>query len=207
MQQDDRRLLRISCFLDVQCHAPESGIPNHSEVWPLLSAVMRLVLVAGVPAAGKTTLARRVGGDLGFPVLTKDTIKEAIADVVGNSAAAGHAAVGALHAVAGELLGAGVGVVVEQPFIRGLSERDLAPLVAGVPTVLIHCTLPVEVASRRYHDRAGRHPVHRDAERIEAMDWARYAPMDLDVPTLLVDTSDGYRPSYGQIVHFARIGQ
>jgi hypothetical protein len=40
----------------------------------------QIVLVSGPPGAGKTTLAVPLAAQLGFPLLTKDTIKEAIWD-------------------------------------------------------------------------------------------------------------------------------
>ena len=44
-----------------------------------------LVLVAGAPASGKTTLARRLAAELGLPVLHRDLIRNAIADAFGPS--------------------------------------------------------------------------------------------------------------------------
>jgi len=41
------------------------------------------VLIGGSPASGKTTLGDELGKALGFPVLHRDPISEAIADVSG----------------------------------------------------------------------------------------------------------------------------
>ena len=42
-----------------------------------------IVLVNGAPASGKTTLSRRLAGDLGLPLLAKDAIKEVLYDTLG----------------------------------------------------------------------------------------------------------------------------
>jgi predicted kinase len=44
-----------------------------------------LVIILGRPASGKTTLARRLAGELSVPILSKDDIKEALFDVLGCS--------------------------------------------------------------------------------------------------------------------------
>jgi predicted kinase len=61
-----------------------------------------VVLVSGVPGAGKSTLAGPLAAELGFALLAKDTIKEVLADALGVGAlgvgglAAGGLAAGAL---------------------------------------------------------------------------------------------------------------
>jgi predicted kinase len=42
-----------------------------------------LVIILGRPASGKTTLARRLAGELSVPILSKDDIKEALFEVLG----------------------------------------------------------------------------------------------------------------------------
>ena len=61
--------------------------------------------------------------------------------------------------------------------------------------------------------RRERRLAHFDAERIERVrpgqrriDWSRYEPIDLAIPTLRVDTTAGYAPPWEAIVAFARSG-
>ncbi|MBF8186037.1 AAA family ATPase [Nonomuraea sp. K274] len=43
---------------------------------------MLVVLVNGLPGAGKTTVARGLGRALGLPVFSKDDLKETLADML-----------------------------------------------------------------------------------------------------------------------------
>jgi ribosomal-protein-alanine N-acetyltransferase len=42
-----------------------------------------IVVVAGSPGSGKTTLAKGIAVELGIPLISKDTIKEALFDALG----------------------------------------------------------------------------------------------------------------------------
>lgn len=44
---------------------------------------MNLIIIAGMPSAGKTTLANKVSAALGYPVLEKDEIKEMLFEHLG----------------------------------------------------------------------------------------------------------------------------
>lgn len=44
---------------------------------------MQLIIIAGMPAAGKSTVARKVSQAFGYPILEKDDIKEELFDTVG----------------------------------------------------------------------------------------------------------------------------
>ena len=74
------------------------------------------ILVAGPPASGKTTLARRLSTMMGLPVFSKDRIKERLFDTLGFTSRAekvrlGEAAAAILWDCAEELMR------LEQPFI------------------------------------------------------------------------------------------
>ncbi len=178
----------------------------------------RLVVVSGAPGAGKTTLARRLSADLGLLLVSKDEVKEALADAVGSprdvvaSARLGEAAYAALFALAVGTLAAGDGIIVESNFRRGRSEAELEPLVADAAPVLIHCTAAAAVIEHRYsarHADGRRHPVHFDADRMaglrDEIRAGRFDALDLAVPLLSVQTDDGYQPSYEEILDFATL--
>ena len=44
---------------------------------------MELIILAGMPASGKTTFSKKLSKVLGYPVLEKDEIKEELFDVIG----------------------------------------------------------------------------------------------------------------------------
>src|SRR6266545_1296661 len=50
---------------------------------PRGAPVRTLLLVTGAPSSGKTTLAVPLARHLGLPLITKDTIKEALFDTLG----------------------------------------------------------------------------------------------------------------------------
>ncbi len=44
---------------------------------------MELIIIAGMPASGKSTIARKISQAFGYPILEKDDIKEELFDTVG----------------------------------------------------------------------------------------------------------------------------
>ncbi len=170
-----------------------------------------LVIVGGAPATGKTTLAVALGTSLGLPVITKDDVKEALAEPFATgdrewSRRLGWAASRVLYVIAERLLVAGAGVILESNFRREF-EAPLATLARYAPTVVIVCRVPDTLRRHRFEERAarGRHRVHID-DAITA-EWneddAEFL-IDIDEPRLIVDTTDGYKPDLERVVAFVR---
>src|SRR5947209_8957094 len=82
-----------------------------------------VVVVTGAPGSGKTTLAARLAPALGRPLFAKDAVKETLYETLGaptveESRRLGRATFGLLYAMAGWLLDAGTGLVLEANFTR-----------------------------------------------------------------------------------------
>ena len=172
----------------------------------------RLVIVGGAPATGKTTLARALGVSLGLPVITKDDIKEALAAPFATgdrewSKQLGVAAYSALYTVAGRILAAGEGLILESNFWHPDSEAALRELARLAPTVVIVCRTTDALRRKRFEERAarGRHRVHVDSAILAewTADDAKFQ-IDVGAPRLVVDTSDGYTPDLEHIAAFAK---
>ena len=137
----------------------------------------RLVLVSGCPGAGKTTLAAPLAAELGYTLLSKDGIKETLHDGLGAPAAdrvwsrrLGAAAMELLWALA-----AGTAPVVLEANFRPRSAYERGRIGAlCAPPVEVHCACPLDLAARRYNDRAAaRHPVHA-VQYLTADDLAEF---------------------------------
>ncbi|WP_162958300.1 AAA family ATPase [Nocardia yunnanensis] len=152
-----------------------------------------LVLVNGLPGAGKTTLGRGLSEVLGAWFLSKDVVKESLAGVIENATEPpelGGIAMDATWALASL---SPVDVVIDSWWFK---PRDLAFAQAGIQRtgarsiVEVWCEIPADIAKSRYAARQ-RAPIYRDEQRLAEHwdDWvARAAPLDVG-PVLFVDTT------------------
>lgn len=177
-----------------------------------------VIIVGGSPASGKSTIAEFLAEEFHLPLLSRDMFKEALMDTLGSpdpdrSHQLGAAAYAMMAIMQDRLLAAGTGIVLESNFTRGVSEGDLQPVVAKSTAVAIYCTATIEESRRRFAERAAsgdRHPGHHDqapeklAELERAMISGAYEPLDLDIPHLMVDTTEGYNPDQEAIIRFVR---
>lgn len=149
---------------------------------------MFAVVVTGLPGSGKTTLSVPLARQLNLPLISKDHIKEMLADHLGLGTLAGKYGRAAVHVMLG-LAARAPEVVLESFFWAGLSEPDLIAL--RRPLLQVHCRCNPEVARARFEARVladQRHPVHHAMD-----DWERFSDLggllDLPAPLISVDTS------------------
>jgi len=171
----------------------------------------KLVIVGGAPGSGKTTLARKLAKRCAVPLIEKDDVKEAIADALGvgdltRSRELGRAAFQVMRAVAERSVEGGGTLVLEANFHRERSGPWLRGLVDRADARVVICRADEGVRRDRFISRARagvRHAVHLDFELLD-LRWEPAATFDLElgVPTLAVDTTDGYTPDFNAIVDF-----
>lgn len=178
-----------------------------------------LVLVSGAPATGKTTLARLLAETLPMPRLAKDDLWLVMADAL-NVRSEEERRIGleatfaVYYLVIRQLLAARVSLIAEHNFPRGIAEADLRPCVELARTIMVHCETSRDISVRRFierYERGERHRVTWDAERVprllagESLEpWERAQPLDLEIPVLRVNTTDGYEPGIEEIIAFIR---
>ena len=177
----------------------------------------RLYLVSGLPASGKTVLARSIASGLGLPLFDKDDILEALFDAFGPDLEAAAPAVGqsasaplqGRYTLAGRQRLSRAADQVLQALVPGTFDAVLVSFWrhpghetasgtdtgwlerSGAELMEIHCRCPADVALQRFRRRV-RHPGHCDEQRGpgDGMDFDAYAargPLSLGT-VISVDT-------------------
>ena len=160
------------------------------------------IIVNGMPASGKSTIGTALAEVLGCPFLSKDRVKEPLADIVGpmiDSRPLGGIAMDTVWAMAGAVEN---GVVVDAVWLRS---RDRAFLEAGLTSagspraVEVWCHVDVETVRERLADRYDpgsplRHEVHGDLTDVLAFwdEHGAYAGPTGLLPVVTVDTTKPY---------------
>lgn len=173
-----------------------------------------LVIVSGLPATGKTTLAKALGEALTLPVFHKDHFKELLFESRTNPDAEvdravsrdfGKQSMHLLYAIARELTRSGIDCIIEAYFHPELAAQELAHLTRSARLIQVHCAAADAVIVSRYRTRyeAGeRHEIHFDATMVgeleQRINSAHRHPIPLDTTKaglIEVRSDDGFTPS------------
>jgi predicted kinase len=136
----------------------------------------RVIVVTGLPGAGKSTLARELAHRYRLPLIAKDFIKESLLDVLGAADAAqsrklSDASFAAMFRLAAEWARLGNGFILEGNFRPGEHEVPLRDALAAAQVAQVLCRVPEVERLARLAARAenpSRHAGPRFGERQSA---------------------------------------
>jgi len=152
-----------------------------------------VILVNGLPAAGKTTLARALSRRLSLPLFSKDVIKEAHADIIGAQPPDGRPqrawnsqfGAAANATIWARLADSPGGAVLESTWPSqetwGLVKSGLNAAEVPAPRQ-IWCEVPLDLARERFAARQpARHPIHGEPPDEEEWSgrWALARPLPI----------------------------
>lgn len=176
-----------------------------------------LIVVAGRPGSGKTTLAHSLARAVRCPAICRDEIKEGFVNTTGESGQTGDDTARRVYEAFFDtvtlLLSHHITLVAEAAFQHKLWAPKLEPLQKVACIRIVLCAVAPERARSRHRERSQADPARErfhDDRALQAA-WENhglpvrdYDPPHLDVPLLTIDTSDGYQPTFETIVAFAR---
>jgi adenylate kinase family enzyme len=152
----------------------------------------RLIVIYGPPASGKTSLAHEISAHLRIPVLSRDLLKEGIADSSSVNTddqrfAVGQQAYRLFYRLLAEVINANSSVVVESAFVYADAHESLQPILQQANALAIRCWANPTTVIHRYRQRmeAGKsHRSHPDEYLLGEMDrpdfdWSKYELSDL----------------------------
>lgn len=165
-----------------------------------------LVVVTGPAGSGKTSLAHKLAETIRCPTISRDEIKEGMAyresefvPTVGDRLT--ERTLPVFFRAVSFLLESGVTVVAEAAFQHHVWAPNLRPLTEVAAVRVVRCRTDETTARKRVLQRAKLRAAHPDASVLDDPTYYdAYSWLELDVPSIDVDTTSGYAPTIHDLV-------
>ncbi|WP_144765736.1 AAA family ATPase [Curtobacterium sp. 9128] len=160
-----------------------------------------IVLLSGAPGSGKSTLARALQAELGWPRVERDELYAGL--MAGAGLTRGDVVprgVELFWRMTAAYADADCSVIADATLYRDQSEADVRTVLVPAGVVCnVHCRTDLALGrfATRGHGAAMEARVRGNLPRVER-------PLDLGVPLLEVDTTDGHDPLLADVVRWVR---
>lgn len=186
----------------------------------VMSSLPIVVVVTGVPGSGKSTLADKLQVQLGWELIRRDDVKQALLVKLGQTHEEGgpdinRVASEVFFSVVGDRLNENTNVIAEAAFQHKIWAPWLLEISRVSAVRLIICEVSTALAIERFDRRRGAEPerIQFHGNNVAAAHQLinDYEKPTLDLPTLsllpalTVDTTDDYDPPIGEIAGFCRV--
>ncbi len=175
-----------------------------------------LIVVTGSPASGKTTLAHILADKINCPLISRDELKEGLINTLNVEHTQLDKSVD-LHVydtffeIIDLLISRKISIVIEAAFQDKLWRPKLSNLLGKASIKIVICKTNHDLIKDRFAKRllenSDREKYHGDQSLILSKErfaelTENYNPVNINAPTLLVDTTENYSPAIEEIINF-----
>jgi predicted kinase len=179
----------------------------------------KLIIMTGRPAAGKSTIGKRLSQDLKLPIISKDGIREVLLDRLGCkdrpwAQLLGKAGIDMMFYFARAEFEAGRSIILDNAFDPTLSSPRFQVLKAdyNAESIQVVCNSDSKTLFQRFKTRVesgNRHPGHREDDEFdhiwEILSKEESPVLDIGGEVIEVDTTDFEKIDYPAILNQVKL--